>query len=328
MDNRFRDRPTGTARGRRLRALFVAVFALAGLCWAATRPAAAEPDPDKPHTVTYDVGDLILKPGPTRPGFGIEDVIKAITAASPETWQGSKEKATIAAVNDTRLEVHATAAVQAEVEGVLGSLRRRADVTVDVDCKVYEVEQKYYDKHLRTAVEKARPGPGKPFGSALEDGLGDQFRDHATLVRSNRVRLANAREGSCLSVWKAFTYIVGRGGKGKPRFDTAFHGFRVRAEAVVSPDLRFVTLKLFEDAKNLVEIEAFKEEGPGRDVEIPRLEEVSAAATFKVGDGESILVPLLFLPDAVKKKDRVWVLVVEPLIHIEEEERARTKKGS
>src|SRR5262249_4394070 len=141
MDNQFLGR---------LRVLFAVLLTLAALCWATTRPEAAEPRRDKVSTVIYDVSDLVYRQGPPRPGYSIEEIIKAVTAASPEAWQGSVENAgTIEAVNNTRLEVHATAAVHAEVVKTLDRLRQHVEVAVDVDSEVYEIDQKDYDKHLR-----------------------------------------------------------------------------------------------------------------------------------------------------------------------------------
>jgi hypothetical protein len=325
MNNRFLDGLTGAGRAPRLRALFF-LIALAALCWLPPGPEAAEPAAEKPRTVTYDVFDLVEKPGATRFGFSMEEIIKAITAEHPEIWRGSREDAaTIEAVNDTRLVIHTTPAVHAEIVQTLTSLRGLADLAVDVQSDVYEVDRGFYEKHFQPAVEKGRQGPGKPFAAALDGGL-DRLRKEGTLVKSNQVRIANTKEAGCISLRKAFTYVSRPARRGKEDFATAFYGFRVQAAVTVSADRRFVRLKLTQDTTNLVEIETLNDDG--QVLERPKLEEASSSATFNIGDGESVLVPLHFLPRAAQEKDRVWVLVVQSLIHIEAEEQERNKKGS
>jgi hypothetical protein len=223
------------------------------------------------------------------------------------------------------LVIHTTPAVHAEIVQILTTLRRATDLAVDVQSDVYEVDRGFYEKHFQSGVEKGRQGPGKPFAGALDGGL-NRLRKEGTLVKSNQVRIANAKEAGCISVRKAFTYVSRPGRKGKEEFDTAFYGFRVQAAVKVSADLRYVRLKLTQNTTDLVAIESEKD--GGQVVERPKLEEASSSATFEVGDGESILVPLHFLPAAAREKDRVWLLVVQPLIHIEAEEQERNKKGS
>jgi hypothetical protein len=325
MNNRSFVGLSGSSGRSGLRALFFLV-ALAALCWVTARPGAAEPGAEKPRTVTYDVFDLVDKPGATRAGYSMDEIIKAITAEHPEIWRGTREDAsTIEAVNDSRLVIHTTPAVQAEIVQTLTSLRGLTDLAVDVQSEVYEVDRAFYEKHFQPAVEKGRQGPGKPFARALDGGL-DRLKKEGTLVKSNQVRIANTKEAGCISLRKAFTYVSRPARRVKEDFDTAFYGFRVQAAVTVSTDRRFVRLKLTQDTTNLVEIETLKD--GGQVVERPKLEEASSSATFNIADGESVLVPLHFLPAAAREKDRVWLLVVESLIHIEAEERERNKKGS
>jgi hypothetical protein len=69
------------------------------------------------------------------------------------------------------------------------------------------------------------------------------------------------------------------------------------------------------------------ETGKQVSVEIPNLLDRTTSATLKVGDGEIVLIPVLSRPKVPKARDRVLVLLVQPMIYIEEEEREK-KKGS
>ena len=58
----------------------------------------------------------------------------------------------------------------------------------------------------------------------------------------------------------------------------------------------------------------------------PDLVRTSVTVRLEVDDGFNVLVPVRYLPQAVKDKDRVRVLLVRPEIWIEEEEKLRKEQ--
>ena len=96
-------------------------FWSAALCWfigirSPTESRSEEPrsaKAEKRFTVTYDVADLVYKPGATKPGYASsENLIRTLLAAiAPESWRATRGNAsTIRVFNDTKLEIHTTEA--------------------------------------------------------------------------------------------------------------------------------------------------------------------------------------------------------------------------
>ena len=103
-----------------------------------------------------------------------------------------------------------------------------------------------------------------------------------------------------------------------------------RASVTVTADRRRVVLRITEQVTELAGVR--KETVIDRKtlkevtVESPDLAESSTATTVQADDGELVLLPVRYLPPAAREKGRVLVMLVRPLIYIEEEERER-KKG-
>jgi hypothetical protein len=325
----------------RRRHLLPLCFTLLVLCWFVGMPSAKEPKTekparakdDKPYAVTYDVSDLIYKVGATKPGYSsVDNLMKTLMAGfGPERWHGTNPSAsTIQAFNDTKLEIHTTAVLHAETVEYLNALRRNFDCAVDLNAILYEVDLGFYEKQLQPKLVKGRQGPAKPFASPVDEELAKKLQKQAILVKSSKVRIAEGKETQCFSLRKAITYISQPSPKGKVTFDTAFYGVRVKAAVAVAPDRRTVRVKLTQEVTDLVKIEKETMEGEGKKeylLERPEFVESSSSATFKVEDGQLILLPLHCLPKTVNGKKRVKLLLIQPIIYIEEEEKLRRKLG-
>lgn len=104
----------------------------------------------------------------------------------------------------------------------------------------------------------------------------------------------------------------------------AMHGVGFKARATVSADRRFVEMRIHQDVVNLLNLE----EVPFGDEKVfvfPSLSRSGATTTVRVGDGEVLFVPVHYLPRSLKDRNLMHVLIVQPTIWIEAEEKERQK---
>jgi hypothetical protein len=287
-------------------------------------PAAAPPAPgNRLPTFTYDISDLIQRPGGPTGLDGAEEVVRVIvTSVTPNTWgPRHKNPSTIQEVNGTKLEVAATPEQHDQIVDLLAALRRLTDVNVDVNCDLYEVDRNVFDRDLGRRL-------GERLALPLSQALAERVRKQGTRLRVGRARLANGKGGKVFSLRKAFTYLgppTGIPGRMQEE-KVGFTGLSVEAAVLVSADRRFVDVKLTQRTTDLLKIDRRTARLPlsGRRLpyEAPDLAEAKHSAKVHVGDGVSILVAVRARshPTAAGK---VLVLLVNPLVFINEEHKAR-----
>jgi hypothetical protein len=281
----------------------------------------------KLKTVTYDVADLIYKPGGKGGYDRIDDLIRELlTSADLNTWNGTgPDGSSLQELNGTQLEVRATPAQHDVIVDLLGVLRRRVGLAVDLHGDLYELDRAVYEKDLRPWLGKGPQGLGSAPAAVIEDDVAALLKKRATHLRSGRARVAPGRAAPFLSARQAFTYLARPGVQ-----DTAFHGLTLRAAVNVTGDRRRVRLALTQDVTELVEVRKRDAVDPetGNEVKVddPDLVRTSVTVRLEVDDGYNVLVPVRYLPQAVKDKDRVRVLLVRPEIWIEEEEKLRKEQ--
>jgi hypothetical protein len=286
-------------------------------------PAAAK----KPsYTATYDVSDLVQK----QPG-GIEEIVLLIVRSDPPSWRDpSATGYRISEVNGTKLEIYTDATHHGEVQDLLAALRRAADVAVIVESELYEVDRAWYQKEIEPRLTDQPPGLGHRLASPLGERENGLVRKQGTRLRTHKVTLLPGREALIFSVKRALGYRTQQGIL-PPRdegYAVAFAGFSFRGRAEVSADRRFVRLTATQDATNLLGFKKqtiFDDRGNESQVEVPDLATTSTTATVRVGDGGDILFPVHF--QTARDKGRVTLLLVRPVIYIEEEESIRKKQG-
>jgi hypothetical protein len=116
---------------------------------------AAEPK-EELNSRTYDVSDLLYKPGSTKSGFdSIDEIIKEIvTNVRPLVWQATSESGhRIYEANGKRLEILATPADHKEIDAILQSLRIRHDICVEVRSRFIAVDPKSFEEVSQHSAE-------------------------------------------------------------------------------------------------------------------------------------------------------------------------------
>jgi hypothetical protein len=283
---------------------------------------------------SYDVSDLVRKPGGKTGLDSVEEVVELVVQSlGPKRW-GPMQKGgnTLEVVNGIRLEIRATPRQHGEIADVLAALRRLVDVAVDVRAELRAVERKFFDKKL---AHRLGPIPGPGVGRALRLGekLDTAVRKHSALVKLGQVRLANGRAATFFSLRKAFTYVavppkVARTPEEVHR--VGYTGLSMKARAVVSADRRFITFQITQTTTDLLALRkqplgTGAARGKQGTVEVPDLDETSSAKTVRVGDGIAVLVPVHARFSRTRGKGKVLVIVIRPTIYIKEEEEARKR---
>jgi hypothetical protein len=282
-------------------------------------------------TKTYDVRDLVESASVWRRLVGraggwpepvagldrlepIEALARVIlTTVRPEGWRGpGKGAATLREVNGTKLEIRAAAKQHEEVANLLDALRRVADVAVIVEGELYEVDAAFLGKHVK-AVR------GRRVATPVAEAVAEQLRKEGTRLKSGRAKILPGESARFFSLRSALVYPT-KAGRAPA---TAFTGVTFRARVDVTPDRRFVRLALTQHSTDLL---GYKTEG---DVKVPELAEESTTEAAKVGDGAYLLLAARLAPEkaGAPGKERAAVLLVRPLIYIEEEEWFRNTKG-
>jgi hypothetical protein len=275
------------------------------------------------QTVSYDVSDLLYQPGRGSGYDKIEEIVQfVLRGTGPWHWLPSSTSRLLAS-NDTTLEVTATAPRQQEVKDLLGLLRRMMDVAVDLEGELLELDRTVYDKEYRKRLDNR-------FAIRVSGKEIEQLTEQGNRVKTGRSLVGTGRSASLLSLQQAFTYVARPAGavlEPAEVYDVGYEGLRVRAKTTVSPDRRFVQVRLDCTIVELMRMGKKRVVDPktGRAVRIdePDLREHSWSETVTVPDGLGLLV-------AVPRKkplagNRVQVLLIRPVIFIKEEQRERLK---
>jgi hypothetical protein len=296
--------------------VLVALAALLGT----PRSQAAAPPPATLKTVSYNVSDLLHQPGRGSGYDRIEEIVhELLLGTGGQHWRpGSSHRLEV--INDTTLEVTATAARHQFVHELLESLRRMMDVAVDLEVELYELDRTTYEKEYRQRLENRFAA----FAST------EVLTRKGNRVKAGRALLGTGRSASLLSLQQAFTWVARPAGAVRypgQVYDVGYEGLRVRAKTTVSPDRRFVRLRLDCTITELMRMgkqSAFDPKAQ-RSVKIdePDLREHTWSGTVTVPDSLSLL---LVVP---RKKalpgNRVQILLIRPVIFIKEEKRELLK---
>jgi hypothetical protein len=200
------------------------------------RASAARPaEPQKRQAVVYDVGDLIYKPGGRSGLDSVEDVINVIlTTVDPEDWSADgQDGSAIYEVNGQKLEIHATAAQHAVIKDLVEALRRKMDLAVVMEAKLYEMDRDVFEKIVQPRLEEKDAKGETPKAVPVDAEFAEKLADNATLVQSGQAMIGDGREGVFFSRRRAFTINSDSTAK-SPR--ARLYGTVVRASVTVSKD--------------------------------------------------------------------------------------------
>jgi hypothetical protein len=245
------------------------------------------------------------------------------------------ELETIDLLNGTRLSIRAVGTRQLDIAQVLRAFARIGDLAVTTQCKLYEVDDAFHTKlknAKRIPIEEQERNflEGKqPKGESLIDLLAK----HKLILAGDEALVHSGQSASLLSRRHMNQCLPGpkelaRGDMTRQLF---FTGIEFNGGIGVSPDRRFVRLKLTETATELQEIQkrkvfmnrlgAANDEGRMEVAEVPILKESATTQDLEIPDGGTILLPVHHRPRSLEEQKRWYALLISPRIIIEEEER-------
>ncbi len=289
-------------------------------------------------TVTYDVADLVKNPetwrsllrvAPPKGADAVEGLVDLLLlSVEPESWRpGAEGGGTMQVLNGTRLEVRATPKRHEQVDALLRALRRGADFGVTFEAELYELDRTFHKQDVAPLFTELPAG--RRFAASVGEQLVARIRKQSRPLKSSSVTLPRDKEGDFFSLQTAFVFAAKAKAPGRDPdevFATGLFGVTFRARVGVTPDRRGVRLKVTQHVTDLVDLEKKTVVDPDTKkqavIEVPKLSKSSTAGDVGGDDGDTFLLPVQFRSRAAKEKDRPWVLLLRPVIHIDEEQRA------
>lgn len=280
----------------------------------------AQPDPKKALvTKVYDLKSII---GERSKSSGVADADAVIRMIIEHIPVGELKPGTdgpqIVERDGGKLEVRVAAKAQGEIADLMEALTRLADVAVDVKADVIELDPAAFDKLLK-ALPKGKAG--SPVLTAVQE-FDDKLLAGGRKVQTSAARFTNGGEATLSARQSVLTFhqqVANAKPHGAPEF--VKEGFKLVGVPVVSADRRSVRFKVTERSAAVTGVRKrdLGEIGGQKLVaETPELEDLGATGSATVADGGTLLFRLAYAP-----KDKVWVVVLRPAIHIQAEEDAR-----
>jgi hypothetical protein len=302
------------------------------------------------YSVAYDVRDILAKPEAmllypkwnafranerrrqSDPILKAEHMVQSIVSMiGLPRGNDTPSREPIQVLNGTHLVVRANAEKHAEVKALLNAWRRFGDLWVVAKATLYEVDDAVYAR-VKSAkrlsreeldAEEERLVNGLP--SKHED-LGKLLKVQKLVVASDDVKAESGFETTLLSKHHAVSCLPGpeQIRKGQKDRQTMLEGISFVGGIHVSPDRRYVRIKLTQKATEVEAVEKTKllidNEGNETVAETPMIKEVVHTETRDFPDGGTIVLPVEYRPRELRDKNRWWVLTITPRIVIPEEE--------
>jgi hypothetical protein len=250
----------------------------------------------------------------------------------------AKESAArIQVLNGTRLLVRTNAARHAQIADGLAAWRRLGDVAVIISARLYEVDHAFYKKvaslkRLSMAdleeMERQFLSGKVPKGEVPKgESLWELLKKQRLILTGEELKIDSGLEAGFMSWHQVGSCLPSPSQlrKGEKNRQAILEGVSFLARVRVSPDRRYVWLKLTEKSTELKVINKINLllDNTGKEgvAEVPLLDETLHARTETIPDGGSIFIPVHYRPKSAQAKNRWWVLSITPRIWIEEEER-------
>jgi hypothetical protein len=246
-------------------------------------------------------------------------------AVDLEEWEG------IEVHNGIRLTVLASPSRQCEVADLLAALRRTNDVSVVMNARLYEMDRAVFTKHIAPHFAKQKVRGEAPSISQIDAPLLEILTKQNLLAESEDEKLLPDQEAAFLSQQSVFRLDGGVMHGGRKKTGTGLAGVSFRVRPRVSPDRRFLTLRITQRVTKLVGIARTTKldvsTGKEVPVESPNRRETTVRGSVHMPDSDAIVMPVDYRPPGKAGEDKVWLLVARPFIWIEEEVKSLRQQG-
>ena len=303
-------------------------------------------------TRVYDVRDVIARSPTLAPLQGLAEnklvpaneparkaagLVQTLASAldGPGARATAAEAVAIQILNGNRLVISANAARHALIAEMLRAYRRSNDMVVFLEASLYEIDGEWRRKlksakHLSMADIETLAEKDAGFDKTFDEHLAKQ----KLILAGEKVKVENGLETTLLSRHHVVRCLPGpeqlhRGDKTR---QTVLDGVSFQTMVRVSPDRRFIRIKLTERALDLEAVDKVKawdprtmEETTGEE---PFVKESTHTRTVIIPDGGSLLVPVHYCPRSVQVREKGWALLISPRLSIFEEEQFYRFGGS
>lgn len=239
-------------------------------------------------------------------------------------WRNRKPASTIRVVNGTKLIVHTAPSVHDEIEQLLSVLRRLADLAVAISSRVYELERAEYDAAFAAAFVDPKDKTARKLVATVSEAQWKRLQSMKPILHEGDRKLVPNVRGEFLAVRNAYQY---QAKPGDATATTSFEGMSFTVRPLISPDRRCLRLEISRDVAQLVKITkgTMVDLKTGKDapVDLPNIRKSSRTQMIEIHDGQPVLLAVDYLP-----KDKVWLVLAEPRIYMEEEEELIRKAAN
>jgi hypothetical protein len=259
--------------------------------------------------------DFDLKADPAKPDEWFVRQAISLTNTDRAGWRNRTPASTIRIANGTKLIVHTVPSVHDEIGLFLATLRRLNDLAVAMNARLYAIDRAEYDAQFAGGFVDHKDKSARLAAKAT-DAQRKLLQARKPILESDADKLRPNERAVFLAQRNAYQFQE-KPGDAKPTI--AFEGFSFSVRPTVSPDRRCLRLEIFHVVEQLVKLTkgAMIDLKTGKEspIELPNLRKSALSGTIEIHDTHAILIAVDYRP-----KDKVWLLLAEPRIYIEEEE--------
>jgi hypothetical protein len=256
-----------------------------------------------------------LKADPAKPDEWIVRQVIALANAERAGWRNRTLASTLRIANGTKLVVHTAPSVHNEIDQLLATMRILTDPAVVVNAKVYALDRAEYDMHFAASFVDPKDKSARLAARATDAQI-KMLQTRKPILEGDADKLRPNERGVFLSLRNAYQF---QAGPGNARPTTAFEGFSFSVRPILSPDRRCLRLELFHDVEQLVKLTKGtmidQKTGKELQIELPNLRKSASSGVIEIHDGQALLLAVDYRP-----KDKVWIVLAEPMIYMEEEQ--------
>jgi hypothetical protein len=200
-------------------------------------------------------------------------------------------------------------------------LRRLADLAVVMNARLIEVDKQIFDQHLAPLFVGSAEKPEGPGLARADDNLIKLLNKQKVILREEQIKVCPGQSEVFLSFSKPFR-ILNTDQDRRPEIIQSGVGFSVKA--AISDDRRRLEVKIIQSINDLIEVKKAivldVKTGVESETEVPTVLNKTVTGSLIILDGQPIIMPVGYRSAEAKKQNRLWVLLAEPIIYIQEEQ--------
>ncbi len=223
--------------------------------------------------------------------------------------------------NNAQLVIQANYRDHSKIADALNWLRRLADLAVVMNARLLEVDKKLFDQRLAPMFAGSKERPEGRTLARADDSLVKILNKQKVILREEPLKIIPGQSEVFLALYKPFQ-ILGLNKDRRPEISQLGVGFSVKA--AISDDRRRLELKITQSVSELIDIKKTKvldvKTGNEIETEVPNVLNRTLTGSLVIWDRQPIVMPVGYRSADAKKQNRLWVLLAEPAVYIQEEQ--------